>query len=295
MMAQGALPSDAKGALGKRRVPSDWILDADDKLFSPEFKNRLSTRIRESFEIDVDVTTSLSNFTDESLTSISRKRQDAFMLCRSALVRGKSVFYGEQLEGMYALMRGLTAAFGMGALYHVGWTTHAWANPDRDKWVAIGFMVIFVILVFLSLHSTKQKPNGCKLVITTLMVALALAGESALGTSTGRWSWIAVGFGMTGAVLSAVLFSDLSRFKNQKMALAWLRAFPVLFALFALGYSLGAESPLDFNRSGLLALIVVTEVFIAVSCFASYKYFAKEFPKAIYRDFSVLETKVPDE
>src|SRR6185295_15933888 len=100
----------------------------------------------------------------------------------------------------------------------------------------------------------------------------------------------AVGFGMTCAVLSAVLFSDLARYRELKLTLAWLKGFPVLFALFALGYSLRAEFPLDFNRSGLLVLIAVSEVLIAVNCYGSYKYFAKEFPKAIYRDFCVLES-----
>jgi hypothetical protein len=295
MMAQGALPSDVKGHLGRRRVPSDWILDANNKTFSPEFKARLWKRIIESFEIDVDITTLPSDFDEESLDDISKKRQDAFMLCRSALVRGKSVFYGEQLEGMYALMRGLTAAFGIGAIYHLGWTAAVWSNLVRDKWIAISFMVVFIVIVFVSLSRSKQEPNAFALVIVTLLVAVALSGECQVGWLTGRWSWVAVGFGMTCAVLSAVLFLDLARFKKQKLTLAWLKALPVLFALFAMGYSLGAESPLDINRKGVLILIAISELFIAVNCYGSYKYFAKEFPKAIYRDFCVLELNTPDD
>src|ERR1700674_6015433 len=52
-MALSAFPSKAKDSHGKRRHPSDFILDLEDQTFSPEFKEKLFNRIRSQFEIDV--------------------------------------------------------------------------------------------------------------------------------------------------------------------------------------------------------------------------------------------------
>jgi drug/metabolite transporter (DMT)-like permease len=294
MMAQNTLPSDAKNLLGRRRFPSDWILDADDPTFSQELKTRLWTRINDTFDIDVDVSTARSGFDNDSLAAIAKKRQDAFMLCRSALVRGKSVFYGEQLEGMYALMRGLTAAFGAAVIYHAGWILARWTHPDSDKWVTICFLVLLVVLIFVGLNLGKPKISGRRLVLIVLFGAGALSAESHLGWITAKWTWVAVAFGLTVAVMGA-LVSDVPRFDQLRLALSWLKAWPILFALLALGYSLGTETPLDRNQLGVLALIALLELFIAAKCYVSYKYFAQEFPKAIYRDFCVLEKNAPDE
>ncbi len=333
MIAQSTLPSDTKDPTGKRRFPSDLILDADDKTFSSEFKKSLWRRIGRSFGIDVQVHLRSTDITTESLKDLSKRRGDAFLLCRSALVRGKSVFYGEQLEGMYALMRGLTTALLAGAIYHVGWTVAAWSDTERDKHIAVTVSVLFVgvvgslILILLLnqiLGNKRVKPLFDRLgqrktpgretikqlldrfplstlrikpktaIVTFLLVSFALiaeyyVGEHYLSLLAARWSWIAVAFGLTCALLAAIAIPDAPRFHLLRVPFSWLRVLPVLYAMFAVGYGLGVDRNPDSNQRGQLILIVIAGVFVALKCNASYRVFAQEFPKAIYRDFAVLE------
>jgi len=107
-----AFPSTRK----QGRYPSDMILDETDKTFSPSFKLNLAQRVEESFDLNV---------------SSVEERADAFFLCRSSLIKRDGVSYGEQFEGMYALMRGLMAAFLIGGVYTVGYVVSVFTPPSR--------------------------------------------------------------------------------------------------------------------------------------------------------------------
>src|SRR5262249_24749877 len=50
-----------------------------------------------------------------------RARYDTFLLARHYLVTAKEASYVEQYQGMYALTRGIAAAFAMAAVYYSGW------------------------------------------------------------------------------------------------------------------------------------------------------------------------------
>jgi hypothetical protein len=133
-MAVPAFPSTGRDSQGNRRYPSDIILDPEDNTFSPEFKEKLVNRIKSQFEIDV---------TGKPPT-VSARRQDAFFLCRSVLIKGKTVSYGEQFEGMYALMRGLGASFLLGfgnspqrCFWHYGVSEHINTSHDNSPWQSI--------------------------------------------------------------------------------------------------------------------------------------------------------------
>ena len=93
------------------RQPSDIMLDRDDKTFTLELKTQVAAAVQNVFCIDV-------NDADNS----KGKRQDAFFQCRDALVASKRASYVEQFEGMYTLMRGLSAALLLGAAYFAGWS-----------------------------------------------------------------------------------------------------------------------------------------------------------------------------
>ena len=72
-------PSESSIAYGRAaRYPSDIILDPEDKTFSPAFKDKLAGQIKTLFDIEV---------TGEP-PAVSARRQDAFFLCRSALMKG---------------------------------------------------------------------------------------------------------------------------------------------------------------------------------------------------------------
>ena len=87
------------------RISSSVYLDQDNKAFSGEFKKRLADQINKVFQLDVAI--------DAASGAADRVRGDAFFLCRSALIKSKTVIYPEQFEGLYALMRGLCAGFGI--------------------------------------------------------------------------------------------------------------------------------------------------------------------------------------
>jgi hypothetical protein len=115
-VATVSVPSKIKDPSGKMRMPSDRLLDPDDTNLASKVKSELERHVKAEFEIDLD-TTHAATGSDE----ISLKRTDAFFLCRGLLIRQKAADYIEQFEGLYAMLRGLSVAFGIGALYLAGW------------------------------------------------------------------------------------------------------------------------------------------------------------------------------
>lgn len=156
------IPSSVKSKDGTILFPSEVLLDVDDKTFTSEFKRRLAEQIETCFGIDVKsdptetgdgeetvaifgveiedgeiAVTKVATFSDASsdasslpakdsgsiLDPLTKRRQDAFFLCRAALINDKSAAYAEQSEGMYTLMRGLAAATFSGSAYYLGWAS----------------------------------------------------------------------------------------------------------------------------------------------------------------------------
>jgi hypothetical protein len=115
-VATTTVPSKIKDRNGNLRAPSDLILDPDDTNLASKVKSDLATSVQAEFGIDLEVG-QVSTGSDE----ISSKRTDAFFLCRSLLIREKIANYAEQFEGLYAMLRGLSVAFGIGAVYLAGW------------------------------------------------------------------------------------------------------------------------------------------------------------------------------
>lgn len=136
--ADRVLPSRVERVTGddaRDRYPSQKLLDPYDKDYggmqlSDTVKNGLPNLVHEKFGIDpsdLGVNKSPDKAKD-------RARNDAFLLARHYLVTAKEASYVEQYEGMYALTRGITAAFGVAAVYYSGW--------------AIGFMRADFALAF---------------------------------------------------------------------------------------------------------------------------------------------------
>lgn len=136
-LALNAIPSQVPSPGGRRRFPSDLILDPGDATFSSDFKKQLAERVKSSLGIDLEVDV-------EADQSISRKRQDAFFLGRGVLIKEKVHSYAEQFEGMYALMRGFTAAFGLGFFYFAGWAV----SLAKDESIRIMATTMAVVTMF---------------------------------------------------------------------------------------------------------------------------------------------------
>jgi hypothetical protein len=147
-VAQVATPSK----ILQERFPSQVFLDLTDSTFSAAFKEKLAGQIEKTFGLDLSV--------GPSDRTIDRRRNDAFYLCRSALVKNKIVIYAEQFEGLYALMRGLTAAFAVGVVYYLGWAyATVWAWQASGVLVLAGLIVGVVALIVHDRKKNAQKTS----------------------------------------------------------------------------------------------------------------------------------------
>lgn len=112
-IATGAIPSTKKEK--GNRYPSDFLLDSNDRTFSPEVRDAVIFRILIRFGLDVR-----DAVRREEIPLVSKRRSDAFLMCRRALIQTGLASYAEQFEGMYALMRGVTTACIFGTGYYLG-------------------------------------------------------------------------------------------------------------------------------------------------------------------------------
>jgi hypothetical protein len=122
-LASTVFPSKATDSKGKGRYPSSFFLDPQDDTFPPEFKSQLEKEVAATFGLNLNV----SSYGGDA-KEIDSRRRTAFFLCRSLLVREEVVSYGEQFEGLYALMRGLAASFWLASAYFAGWAASVWDN-----------------------------------------------------------------------------------------------------------------------------------------------------------------------
>jgi len=137
-----ALPSKGKDSKGRRRYPSDYFLDSDDSSFSSEFRRELQTAVMKAFHIDLNIGTP----SDTELAETSRTRQDALRLARNALLNSDVQSYGQQFQGLYALMRGLAGAFWMGSAYMLGWSLSALTTHWLDCVTHVGWIGLLIAL-----------------------------------------------------------------------------------------------------------------------------------------------------
>jgi hypothetical protein len=119
---------------GKRRKPSDVVVDDTDTNFASEFKTQLAALVKKQFGLDI-ATNKIGD------PAVDRVRGDAFNLARHALQHTKEVSYAEQLQGMYTLTRGLTACFATACAYYIGWASSVF----HDGWVDCAVLVVITI------------------------------------------------------------------------------------------------------------------------------------------------------
>ncbi len=161
-LAAKALPSVRK-VNGESRHPSDILLDDANKTFSPEVKSRLALRIILRFDIDVGD----SNNPDPE--DRKRHRYDAFMLCRRTLIQKGVGSYAEQFEGMYAFMRGVTAACIFSFLYHLGWILTIFFHSSIRSFF---YIAVLVLLVFVNYAAYKREITTAFWFIGALLLVL---------------------------------------------------------------------------------------------------------------------------
>lgn len=209
------------------RYPSSVFLDRRDQTFTDTVKERLAAKIKNIFGLDVGIDPPV-NATDEQRKQLDYVRNDAFYLCRSALIKNKTVVYAEQFEGLYALMRGLSAAFAVAVVYYLGW---AYAGLVPGQWSGIFILagISGAVITLIWRREAKQyDPKTTRYIVATLLLLAACAtghytGQTVVGTAVHRNQFLA-----------AAVFSFLA----------------------------------------------------SERCYNGYKSYARDFAKAVYRDFS---------
>jgi drug/metabolite transporter (DMT)-like permease len=167
-VAQNSIPSNFLDG----RFPSAVFLDNGAGPFTREFRLRLAGQIKRAFDLDIAP--------DVSGPAADAVRSDAFFLCRSALIKSKTVIYAEQFEGLYALMRGLSTAFAVGVVYCLGW-----AYSGQLQFLKFGFMTsaklsgvvaLAAIIVALFASIRKRDKRAKRVMIGALLVAIFATG-----------------------------------------------------------------------------------------------------------------------
>lgn len=180
-VANFTLPSNLYGG----RFPSSALLDRADRTFTDEVKDRLKNQIHTLFGLDVSIDLP-PEATADVRKEVDRQRNDAFFLCRSALIKSKTVVYAEQFEGLYAMMRSLSAAFGVAVVYYLGW---AYSNLWPTRWS--GAIVLLGMVGALITFLTGSRSKAARRVITGCLLGAAFAsghylGQSIVGTAEHR-------------------------------------------------------------------------------------------------------------
>lgn len=158
------------------------------------------------------------------------RRRDAFLLCRRALLQQGAGSYAEQFEGMYSLMRGLTAVASLGAPFTVGWAL-GWSAAT---WTPIPFasVVAHVALVVIVVWTAAFREDGFALYWLAGAIAAPLGAyrggsRAAVGEATVEGVVVLVG---TTALLifAAIQFHGAYRYFSVHFAATIYRDFLVL-------------------------------------------------------------------
>lgn len=209
-LARNASPPMIKDSEGDKRYPSDVLLDKDDRVLSGDLKNQLAASIKEFFNIDVRV--ELEGKEAKELKGLSLQRRDAFFLCRDVLITTKTISYAEQLQGMYALMMGLTVAFALGASYHLGWAVSGLRREVFEDASRIGVLASLALAVLILAFQGSGKPRGAGWAIAPLMLALLASGYLGGIGKIADWNQR----GQLGALTMAGIFFVLTCFAAKK-------------------------------------------------------------------------------
>jgi small neutral amino acid transporter SnatA (MarC family) len=144
----GAFPETVHDS-GRRRYHSCIMLDTVDDTFTKEQKQNLAALVLKISSVDISVQPGVRDEhpTPESVAAVDESRSNAFLQCRALLLREKSIGYGEQYEGMLALMQGLSGALLLAFAYTLGW---AFAHFNDFRVAVAHFLLGASLLVALA-------------------------------------------------------------------------------------------------------------------------------------------------
>jgi hypothetical protein len=163
IIAAKALPSKELFE-GQYRAASDLLFEGKHRqAFREVLRRNLIAAVSSWFELDL---------TDQ------KSRKEAFFLCRNRLIAAGTASYAEQFEGMYVMMRGISAASGIGFAYALGWLGSCLFDP-----AAIRILLVLLFLTSGALWlSIDWETRAWRLTfIAALMTTIICAGIVAAG------------------------------------------------------------------------------------------------------------------
>lgn len=161
------------------------------------FKNPSSYKIDDpKFAMSDEVAKAIKGRFGIDILAEVERRDEAAMQCRSHLVAQGRAAYAEQQEGMYALMRGISAAAAAAACFTFGWFFGAFTvSPlTRHAVLAIGVLALLIMIVWKGSEDvTVKQKSRFAILILTFVATLGFA--SASGHAGYRWLMLALAFG----------------------------------------------------------------------------------------------------
>jgi hypothetical protein len=255
--ALAIVPPKIKDPFGELRLPSDILLDSKS-LFSENLQKKIADRCKKQFEIEISPGKDPGNTAEEQVRKISGARREAFLRARNALVNDEKKGYGEQFQGLYAMMGGMVIGLGIAAFYFIGWAVAfcGYVCSDNHSNWPIGLEIALAIPV-------------------AIFAILSQLNESKKDQTRDHNAWK----------------------KADDLKKRWEKALALNLALVGLwgGVLAGCRALMNAQaKSGreqgpwIMVLLAVGAVVIAIRLFGTYRTFAKEWAVTVWRDFGDL-------
>jgi hypothetical protein len=292
-LSEAAFPADVTDSQGNKFYPSDLLVDLDGDKYLPQLtrlgqtlKQQLQERIRNQFNgLDIRVDVSLSNEPVES--KVKTDRRSAFFKCRSYLVQTGAAAYAEQYQAMYALMRGVAAAFMLALPLYLGLAVRLYPTSHLPRVAVFVFGMALLIALAFSLRGLwldgwrptlpslwpKNDERARRGVFWLIAIAIGCSGFI-FGDLCKESSATRAGSPIVSAPAAANKSDEASKKANKSKA-------------FQLPREIRADS---FNFMSGLA---ITTLLMAAICLSAFRAFAAHFAATVYRDFS--NSKPPEE
>lgn len=335
------IPSTVRDQFGNKRHPSDLVLDPTDYTFTAISKRRIAELSGKYFQIDLALDEDLGNWEaakkklDLEIKSekdvakkdpiektakavktlfkgIQGRRNDAFYLARSTLLRNKTASYWEQFEGLYALMRGVTIALGAATVLFLGWASSFFDRhlqwSYREMLLVLLFSISIISVFADQLHAKGKESNKKAEDFDKLPRDDAKAADPNAAKQEKDREEVAKWKDRRLPLLLGVLLAFALFFGGVWLGSGITIGYPPSksvcgYGLFLVstcsssGESSEAQTAhIKIERPGFVLLCLALLSGIAMSrSYGAYKAFAREFAVNVWRDFATIDSPKPDE
>ena len=279
-LSSASFPSNFRDANGRSRKPSDLLFDADEQQVLSQrlwaLRAPIANQIQHDFGVDVQPGAEWSQ-------TVSGSRTVAFFKCRNVLIKQKAAAYAEQQQGMYVLMRAMTAGLAVAAALYLGIAIGiSFINPAR--WGQLAATVVFVALCGAFVlgcvavafqrkpRRNERKPRA--FVFWLLMLALFCGGASFGSELSTLRKPVAVPTQLADGLREE---KDPAKFEEKARALDRLNLNTIRY----------------HNPAALMFVLGTIAATLAPLCLSAYREFAVNFAVTVYLDYYRSVAGVP--